>query len=184
LKPPLHDRKMLALAKILYSTDISPRIVIETGTLRGELAVRLPELFPVVHTIELSKELYDRHPDDDRVCWHFGDSRVWLRELDFQEPVLFYLDAHYFKAKSGKSNGVAGAYDFPLWSELDIIAKRPFRDIVVVDDVHSFNTVLGEDYGDWEHVTPESLAKRLDRVTRQQTVDDMHAMWRTECPAT
>ena len=183
MKPSLNDRKMLALADILDSTAIRPRIIIETGTLRGELAVRLPALFPIVHTIELSKELYDRHPDDDRVCWHCGDSRTWLRELDFQEPVLFYLDAHYFNLPKHPqhSAGVVGAYDFPLWLELDIIAKRPFADVVVVDDVHSFATERGDDYGDWQNVTPESLAARLGRVTQQRTVDDMHAMWRSPC---
>lgn len=180
MKPALTDRKMLALAEILDSTDVRPRIIIETGTLRGELTVRLPALFPIVHTIELSKELYDRHPDDDRVCWHCGDSRTWLRELDFQEPVLFYLDAHFFKSKSNHALHVVGAHDFPLWDELDIIAPRQFADVVVVDDVHSFATVRGADYGDWENVTPASLAARLGRVIRQQTVDDMHAMWRSE----
>lgn len=179
MKPSLYDRKMLALAEILDCTDVRPRIIIETGTLRGELTVRLPALFPIVHTIELSKELYDRHPEDDRVCWHCGDSRVWLRELDFQEPVLFYLDAHYFKSKSNRAEHVVGSYDFPLWEELDIIARRPFTDIVVVDDVHSFNTVRGADYGDWENVTPESIRNRLGRVGFSDRFDDMFAMWRS-----
>jgi hypothetical protein len=180
MKPTLHDRKMLALAEILDSTDVRPRIIIETGTLRGELAVRLPALFPVVHTIELSKELYDRHPEDDRVCWHCGDSRVWLRELDFQEPVLFYLDAHFFRSKNENvSRGVVGAHDFPLWEELDIISPRRLADVVVVDDIHSFSTVRGPDYGNWENVNPESLAARLGRVVRNSPHDDMQAMWRS-----
>lgn len=179
MKPTLHDRKMLALSEILDATEVRPRIIIETGTLRGELAVRLPALFPVVHTIELSKELYDRHPDDDRVSWHCGDSRAWLRELDFRDPVLFYLDSHWFESKRPGVHGVAGERDFPLWEELDIIAQRPFADVVVIDDCHCFGQDKGEAYGDWQHVTPESLSARLGRVARQQTFDDMHAIWRS-----
>lgn len=178
MKPPLYDRKMTSLRQILDASDTKPRIVIETGTLHGQLSVRLPELFDIVHTIELSKELFDRHPDDDRVCWHCGDSRVWLRELQFDEPVLYFLDAHYFKAAGSRSRGVVGAYDFPLWEELDIISERPHADIVVVDDVHSFETVRGEDYGDWENVRPKNLADRLGRVVTRKKFDDVYAMWR------
>lgn len=180
---PLHDRKIIALRDILSRDHaVCPKTVVETGTWKGQLTIRLPELFEKVHTIEKSEELYHRRPEVRNVAFHLGDSREVLRRLlpSLTEPCLFYLDAHYFESyKPPVSKGVVGANDFPLWGELDIISPRTQPDIVVVDDVHCFGQDKGEHYGDWQNVSPESLAERLRRVYRQETIGDMHAMWRS-----
>lgn len=183
---PLYQKKLDSLRTILGRVFPNigpfPRVAVETGTLRGEFTMLLPDLFPTVHTIERSMALYAQLPrHDKRINWHFGDSRNVLVELlpTIQEPCLFFLDAHWFTSKrEGRSDGVVGAADFPLWGEIDLIAKRPYADIVCVDDSKCFGTTRGGDYAGWENVTPETLAERLGRVVRSETVDDIHAMWR------
>lgn len=184
---PLYERKLdslrTILGRIVPGAGDFPMVAVETGTLHGEFTVLLPDLFPVVHTIEKSEELYERLPKrDKRINWHCGDSRVVLEWLlpTLDQPCLFFLDAHWFSSqREGRSDGVVGAADFPLWGELDLIRERRHGDLVVVDDTPCFGKDRGPEYAGWEGVTPESLVERLGRVCRSEAVDTMFAMWRT-----
>ena len=184
-RPPRleHSRndKVKGMREILSRPHATrPRVVVETGTLRGEFAVRLVELFDTVHTIERSRELYDSRPEGYGIRFHIGDSRDVLERLvqEIDDPCLFYLDAHWYPAKT---DPVAGAGDHPLMEELSILSERDHADIVVVDDVHAFGRDdEGEDWSGWSDISPESLARQLGRVSRQETIGDMHSMWRTE----
>lgn len=80
-------------------------IAVETGTCRGNGTRKLAEHFARVITVELSAELSklaeDRFPEAlrDRVEFRQGNSAVLLREflpmLSSDEPVFFFLDAHW-----------------------------------------------------------------------------------------
>lgn len=189
IAPKFYQNKLATLRAILGrvvpGAGPFPLVAIETGTLRGEFTVLLPSLFPTVHTIELSMALYAQLPiEDKRINWHLGDSRIVMRDLlpTIKETCLFFLDAHWFNSRiEGRSDGVVGHGDFPLWGELDLIAQRPFADLVVVDDFHAFGLDRGTDYAGWESVTPESLSARLGRVVKHEVIDDMCALWRAPC---
>lgn len=169
----IYQSKTRSMVRILQSSPVVPRVAVETGTFEGEFTACLAKLFSSVHTIELSRELYERRPHIVGATFHLGDSRVVLKQLaeEIKEPCLFYLDAHYWKI----DRPVVGKGDHPLFGELVTLSKRPHQDVVVVDDVHAF----GRKGDGWEDVLPENLAKSLGRVVHQVKAGDMHAMWRS-----
>lgn len=145
-----------------------PRVAVETGTWHGDRALLLHNYFPVVHTIELSVPLYlqtrKRLAGRSGLHCHYGDSvhvLPMLCKLLGVQPVLFYLDAHWF-AKDNRD--VVGKGQFPLWGELRAIAERRERDIVVIDDVHNFG------HGpepDWQHVSLENIVAVFEKAGRK-----------------
>lgn len=169
----IRDTKVATLRQALLGVQVAPTTVVETGTFRGQFTLRLPELFQVVHTVELSARLFATHPDDLRINWHHGDSAEVVAKLavELKEPVLWYLDAHYFA-------GADAAESFPLWRELRAISARSQPDIVVVDDVHTFGKQRDKKYGPWHAVTPKALVKALGRVTGHCQIKDAYVMYR------
>lgn len=156
-----------------------PRIAVETGTYRGTMTLLLARHFEVVHTVEMSDALYSKLPRDGavNVTWHRGDTRIILPKLclEIEEPVLWFLDAHYFAGAGAARGGL------PIWNELSAIANRPYADVVAVDDVHTFGKKRPPEYGEWRAVTPDSLLKALGRVDRHAVAGDMFMMWRKQC---
>lgn len=141
-------------------SEYVPNIFVETGTWKGITTVMAANHFPTVHTIELSVVHHMRALDTFRglphVHCHYGDSAAVLPilcDLLPAQPVMFYLDAHWFKVDH------AAKGRFPLWGELEAIAKRGQPDIVVVDDVHSFGTCNPEPA--WERVSLDSICQCL-----------------------
>lgn len=132
-----------------------PTIFVETGTLEGKGIARALPLFHEVHSIELDPLLHARaaHAYPTATC-HLGDSRDVVPRLAsrWQEPVCWYLDAHWFP-----KDGVAGrAEGLPLWEELATLAARPHADTVIVDDVHSFGT--DRPTPEWRHISLDRIA--------------------------
>jgi hypothetical protein len=124
---------------------------VETGTGDGTgVAVALAAGFEQVETVEIVRELvgaarvrFGRHPGV-RV-WH-GDSRevlpMLLAKLP-QEPVLFWLDAHFPGADYGMGTyeGEAEAgRRLPLAEEVALIsgARSGIRDVVLIDDARIY----------------------------------------------
>lgn len=131
----------------------SPRVFVESGTFMGKTTRWAAERFDEVHTIELSPELYERAVRELvplGVTCHHGDTRDVLPGLAtaFQEPVVWFLDAHWLDREHAAGAGT----ELPLEDELVVLAARPYRDIVIVDDVASF----GRDYQPgWKRVSLE-----------------------------
>lgn len=146
----LHTRHVASLP--------APAVFVESGTFHGDLTRLALGRFREVHTIELHMSW---HADAVRAlgplgvrCYQ-GDSATWVPLLaqELVEPVFWFLDAHWFK----RAKGVAGAdRPLPLWAELEAIARRPYPDIVVVDDVHCFGT--SEPTTEWLEVSLERIA--------------------------
>ena len=159
-----------------HPLEITPRVFVETGTLRAETARFARQLYEVVETIELSDALYraaSARYGGDGIRFHHGDSATLLPTIleDHREPVCVYLDAHWFPSK-----GVVGEGAFPLWRELAILAARPYPDIVVVDDVHSFGRA--QPTPEWQDVVPSRIAEALGRVVTSRVLDDHFIMYR------
>lgn len=130
--------------------DPRPSIAVETGTLHGKTTRKLSSLFERVVTIELSPELYAAAAasmNGNITCVH-GDSAIEVPKLAAQirEPVLWYLDAHWFATDAPVANS-----PIPIWDELNAILARPYADTIIVDDVHAFGG------SGWEDVTVESI---------------------------
>lgn len=154
-----------------------PRIFVETGTFEGKTTRFALEQFPVVHTIELEHDrfwraLTDLGPAGAQV--HHGDSRCWVPRLaqQIESPVFWYLDAHWFNVP-----GVAGQREgLPLWDELEAIGERPWPDVVVVDDVHSFGT--DQPTAEWWAVSLERIAAYFPGHREAVVLGDQAAVYR------
>ena len=107
-----------------------------------------------------------------------GDTNELLPSLlaSIHEAVFIVLDAHYCKLDPpiAKSR-------FPLWGELGLLRTRPYADIVVVDDVHTFGKVRDDlryaSDPEWETVTETSISLFLGAPG--ETIGDGYVVWRT-----
>ena len=147
-------------------------VFIETGTLEAANVVNLAPAFREAHSIDLSRTLFraavKRFGPHTRfgINFHLGDSAEVLPALleAIHEPAVVYLDGHYCKWDTD----FTAASTFPLWSELSALARRPYREIVIVDDVHTFSTdrpdlKVRESGRGWEAVTTDSIIEALGR---------------------
>src|SRR5579871_2612293 len=98
LPPPPHVKRRFLRS---YGRAHGLRLFVETGTYVGDTIAALHGSFEHLHSIELSRELYervfDRFGDDPKVTlWH-GDSGDILPHLlpRLDAPTLFWLDGHY-----------------------------------------------------------------------------------------
>lgn len=110
-------------------------IYIETGTYRGRGVAKVLSEYSEIHTIELSKKWFDFNVEKwskhKHVNVHFGDSKVVLSNLldSINQPVTIFLDAHY----SGKHTAM-GEEETPILKELELLQKRDFDDLILIDD--------------------------------------------------
>lgn len=160
---------------VLAKHNVPVSTFVETGTMKATLTLRMKSVFDSVFSIELSYGLYSRaiqlYGNEDGIKFLYGDSGEVIKWVsDFLPyPTCFLLDAHHIKGgtiidKTRNKKYVSAEGSFPLWKELDIIASRPYDDIILIDDVKLF----GYDREDWSAVTKQSI---LDRVKQYKTVN-------------
>lgn len=108
---------------------------IETGTYLGDGIKSVLSNYENIHSIELSEKWYDHNiqqfKNNNNVKIYLGDSKKKLSELlkNIKEPVTVFLDAHY----SGGTTAF-GDEEVPLLHELEILKKRDYDDIIIIDD--------------------------------------------------
>jgi hypothetical protein len=180
-----------AFAKIILEKGRKvPRVFVETGTYHGRTTYQALRDFKVIHTIELSEEWYAKAKEQFKkyrhVTCHQGDSAKVLETIigDIQEPILFYLDAHY----SGGTTAL-GDDQNPLLRELRVISKRPYDDIIFIDDLEQLGKsgtmgTAGHPYYppaefDWSGITREAMEKALGRkILESEERDNKLIIWR------
>ncbi len=138
--PPPHIVKQLALKESLNSSGV--RILVETGTFRGDMVEAMRRHVDRIFSIELSETFAQRAVDRFRNASNVeiisGDSGEELRKLvpRLSGPTLFWLDGHY----SGGTTA-HGAEATPIFAELETVLKaEQRRHIVVIDDARCFGT--------------------------------------------
>jgi len=138
----------------IYAFDIKQihnkkniNIFFETGTFRGDaIQLALNTGFQTIYSVEIDNELalnaQERFKQYSNVHIINSDSITALNQIlpTIQEPILFWLDAHFPGADIGKV-----PYDaepdynkrLPLETELDIILKHSniYKDMIVCDDL-------------------------------------------------
>lgn len=88
-----------------------------------------------IYSIELSEKYYKLNVEQFKsfknVNIIHGDSSIELKNLldKIEEPVTVFLDAHWSGGDTARSN-----IDSPLLKELDVLKKREYRDIIIIDD--------------------------------------------------
>lgn len=159
-------------------TSSRPEVFVETGTYRGVTARLALAQFREVHTIELSPTLFaEISPaleDEGAQCW-CGDSAIMVPHMVtmFEEPVFWYLDAHWWpESEPDVAHG-----ELPLWAELNALAARPhtYHDVIVVDDVSCFG------HGPqpaWSDVSLERIAALFPDAREVVLLGDQAAVYR------
>lgn len=120
---------------------------VETGTFLGYTTANAAKVFDYVHTIELSKELYEKAGNSlknySNVILHLGDSANVLPKL---LPLLggktvFWLDGHYSGLHAGEQTAI-GEETTPILKEITCIQQSIKDAIILVDDIRLFDSTL------------------------------------------
>lgn len=118
------------------------RILVETGTYRGDMIEAVREQFTQVYSIELSSDLARRATERFAAVPNVrivqGDSGERLAELlpKLDVPALFWLDAHYSGGETAR-----GQRTTPILHELELVLAAPdIGHVILIDDARLFGT--------------------------------------------
>jgi hypothetical protein len=128
-----------------YARRYGLRILVETGTYRGDTLYAVWTEFERVYSIELGEALHRdavaRFADVPSIELLRGDSGVELGRLmpRIDRPALFWLDGHYSAGVTAR-----GPKDTPVYEELTCILERPDPGhVIIIDDARCFGTEPG-----------------------------------------
>jgi hypothetical protein len=141
--PPPHQVKQRIVSS--YGAEFGTKILVETGTFRGDMVDAMKEKFEAIYSIELSPRLcalarrrFHRHP---HIRILSGDSGNMLPEIlsGISAPCLFWLDGHYSGGDTAQ-----GATETPVVGELRTILTHRFPEgaaqhVVLIDDARCFD---------------------------------------------
>ena len=138
--PPPHLVKQQTLRE--YGARFGLRVLVETGTYRGDMVEALRNDFDRIYSIELSVTLHEQACRRFRGYRHIsliqGDSGKELSALMARigVPTLFWLDGHYSAGVTAR-----GAHETPVLQELShILSARSTGHVIVIDDARCFGT--------------------------------------------
>lgn len=128
--------------------------------------------YKTIYSIELVKKYYELNRKQFENYPHIniinGDSSLKLEELllTINEPITVFLDAHWSGGDTGRLEE-----DSPLLKELDILKKREYDDIIIIDDCRNIgkkgnggrkgNANYPPMMFDWSYITLDKIKKRL-----------------------
>lgn len=123
-----------------YAARFGLPTLVETGTFKGDMIYAVERQFREIHSIELSRELFEearqRFAALAHVHLHHGDSATVLPELlqTLPAPILFWLDGHFSQGITAR-----GSKDTPIVEELGAIYRHnPAAHVVLIDDARLF----------------------------------------------
>lgn len=139
-------------------------VFVECGTYVGDSVVSARRVFPTVHTIEISSDLWEharkRFAHDPNVTCHLGNSPDILATLLptlGRIPAVFWLDAHW--SKGGTS---FHSVHVPLLDELRVICEKAQGPcLLLIDDVRLFGGT--EDGIDWTPITQKKVLEIVQK---------------------
>ncbi len=165
--PPPRILKQLIIGE--YQQKSSYKTFIETGTYRGDMVEAQKSRFKKIISIELSSNLYKkakrRFIKDRHVIVIHGDSGKVLPKIldDIDEPVIFWLDAHYFGGITEKGDKVC-----PIIEELEAIFNSTLLNhIILIDDASFFD-------GKGDYPTIEELVTWIKSKNKEYQVEVKH----------
>ena len=135
--PPPPEYKFLAV--INYSKKNNHKVLIETGTYRGNMLLHVQGFFDEIYSIEIQESLFleaqkllRRFEHIHLVC---GDSAVVLPDLvqNLGSPSLVWLDAHYSAGETGGQDEIQ-----PILHELTCLLSSNLPHTILIDDAKDF----------------------------------------------
>jgi hypothetical protein len=113
---------------------------LETGTYLGDTTETAAKYFPLVHSIELGKDLFEkakkRFAKKKNISLHLGDSAELLPKIlqQIKDKSVIFLDAHFSMGST-----VKGKDNTPILTELNHIKKSNHTNsIIIIDDIRMF----------------------------------------------
>lgn len=139
--PPPHIVKQQVLME--YAEKYGLIILIETGTLYGDMVAAMRKNFDSIFSFELSDKLFqmavERFKNENNITIIHGDSGIELKKLMIRmnKPTLFWLDGHFSGGVTAK-----GIKDTPIYEELTAILKsdNANQSVIIIDDARCFGT--------------------------------------------
>jgi hypothetical protein len=135
--PPPHALKQDVIK--YFQREYAVKILIETGTFRGEMVYAQRKNFQKIISIELSHELYKTAQKKLKKFKNIriiqGDSGKILSEIinDIEWPAIFWLDGHFSGFETAK-----GSLETPVKLELETILNSKINHIILIDDARMF----------------------------------------------
>ncbi len=116
------------------------RVLVETGTYRGDMLDSQKKYFRQIFSIELDENLFrqarERFTNIPSINIVQGDSGIVLSNIlhEINEPAVFWLDGHYSGGVTSK-----GSHDTPIYDELANIFRHHIRShVILIDDARCF----------------------------------------------
>lgn len=166
--PPPHKIKQLTIEDL--GKKYGCKILVETGTFRGDMMEAQKKNFDKLYSIELSTEFWEkakqRFKNDSHINLLQGDSGEVLPKLapTLDQPTLFWLDGHYCGGKTALSE-----VECPIYNEIDAIFKNNKGHIMLIDDARLF--IGKRDYPTIKELT--AYVKKVNPNYSVTVIDDM-----------
>lgn len=153
------------------------RIFVETGTYQGESSKRaITAGFIKTISLELDKNLYENAIKklrlEDKIRVVHGDSAKILYDCIkwINEPVTFWLDAHY----SGPGTSYSNAY-CPIIEELNQIKMHHIKShTILIDDRRLFGTHDRRQGIPFPDITEDIIIDKLYQINRNYNIKFEH----------
>jgi hypothetical protein len=135
--PPAHKIKQIALEET--GKKYNCRILVETGTFRGDMMEAQKKNFDILYSVELSEEFWkaakERFKNEPHIRLLQGDSGEVLPKLvpQLEQKTLFWLDGHYCGGDTALS-----AVECPIYAEIDAVVKNNKGHVMLIDDARLF----------------------------------------------
>lgn len=163
--------------------DRKIRKAVETGLWKGKQLKTIAECFDFAFGVELDDHYFSvcekKFKGIANIGLFHGDSRVHLKKIlsHTKEPMAIFLDSHYCHLEPPIKKSV-----FPLWDELEMLSKRNYSDIVIVDDVHTFGRERKDlrytnESVEWESVTSKEIMNYFPGC-KSEIIKDSFVIWR------
>jgi len=139
-------------------------VLVETGTLHGDMVEAMKNHFEAIYSIEISPELakkaQQRFAGNSKIRIIENDSAIALKSLvpELHRPSLFWLDGHYSGGNTGKGEKVT-----PVFEELSSIYSSGIDHVVLIDDARLFGT-------DKDYPTMEELESHIRDLRPDATI--------------
>lgn len=117
------------------------QVFVETGTYKGNTCAIASTVFKEVHTVELSKELFNyatqRFAHMPKVFLYQGDSGILLApilsKIEPTQRIALLLDSHWSGGDTARGD------DVPILRELACIKKSGIKNcVILIDDIRCF----------------------------------------------
>lgn len=166
--PPPHKIKQLTIAE--YGKKYNCKVLVETGTFRGDMMEAQKNNFEKLYSVELSTEFWEkakqRFKNAPQINLIQGDSGEILPKLvpTLDQPTLFWLDGHYCGGDTALSK-----VECPIYAEIDAVFKNNKGHVMIIDDARLF-------LGKHDYPTIAELTDHVKKLNPKYTVtvkDDM-----------